>query len=247
MKHRFRARRTARGTRRFSRCAARRGTTLVELVVCMALLSVFGMAAVALIRPCAETFTRMQRLSRAQMIGDTVAEYLRGELLHAQGELRFVGGSAQEGSPGVCFQLAAGLDKPTYYEELTAGAITNLTVQKKGAAAQTANAPAGRLHTVFYTIPTGAGAAAGPPACTDTPGPTAYACTDVYPEKFYMDLAVQLTFRAIAVEPCTRRVTALEVRIDVGRPAQDGAAPETVYHTQRAVLDLADRPLQVGG
>ena len=243
MKRLFPARRTP--ARRAA--AARRGTTLVELVVCMALLSLFSLAAVALIRPCAGTFTRMQRLNRAQMMGDTVAEFLRGELLHAQGELRFVGGTAREGSPGVCFQLAAGLDKPIYYEEVTAGAITDLTVQKKNAPARTVTAPAGRLHTVFYTIPTGAGAAAGPPACTDTPGPTAYACTDVYPEKFYMDLAVQLTFRAIAVERGTRRVTALEVRIDVGRPAQDGAAPETVYHTQRAVLDLADRPLQVGG
>ena len=105
----------------------RRGTTLVELVVSMLLLSIFLLAATSLIRPCAEIFLRMQNLSRAQMISDTVVDYLQGELLHAQGTLRLcdtgydydedsadkVFAAAADGSRGkaVEFQVSTNVDR----------------------------------------------------------------------------------------------------------------------------------------
>ena len=44
----------------------KKGTTLVELVVCMVLLSLFTVAAVTLIQPSAKAFQQIQNQTRAQ-------------------------------------------------------------------------------------------------------------------------------------------------------------------------------------
>ena len=158
----------------------RRGTTLVELVVCMLLLSIFLLAATSLIRPSAEIFLRMQNLSRAQMISDTVVDYLQGELLHAQGTLRLCdtgydedradrvfAAAAADGSRGkaVEFQVSTNVDR----EENDVGRGDRATAYKLidgGFVPQTAGTraapggvpapvfedplPAGMLHERFY-------------------------------------------------------------------------------------------------
>ena len=40
----------------------KKGTTLVELMVCLVLLALFGTAAVTLVKPCAEAYIEVQRL-----------------------------------------------------------------------------------------------------------------------------------------------------------------------------------------
>ena len=46
------------------------GTTLVELIVCMVLLSLFTLAAVTLIRPSAQAYMEIQQQTRAQNLAD---------------------------------------------------------------------------------------------------------------------------------------------------------------------------------
>ena len=50
----------------------KRGTTLVELVVCMVLLSLFTLAAVTLIQPSAQAYMQVQQQTRAQNLADAL-------------------------------------------------------------------------------------------------------------------------------------------------------------------------------
>ena len=43
----------------------KKGTTLVELMVCLVLLALFGVAAVTLVKPSAEAYISVQQLTRA--------------------------------------------------------------------------------------------------------------------------------------------------------------------------------------
>ena len=52
----------------------KRGTTLVELVVCMVLLSLFTLAAVTLIQPSAQAYMQVQQQTRAQNLADALIE-----------------------------------------------------------------------------------------------------------------------------------------------------------------------------
>ena len=56
-----------------------RAFTLVELVVCMALTAILATAVVSVMFPATNIFMRMQKLSRAQMVADLVADSLREE------------------------------------------------------------------------------------------------------------------------------------------------------------------------
>lgn len=63
----------------------KKGTTLVELMVCLVLLALFGTAAVTLVKPCAEAYIEVQQLTRAQNLADALTETIRGELADADG------------------------------------------------------------------------------------------------------------------------------------------------------------------
>ena len=62
----------------------KRGTTLVELIVCMVLLSILTLAAVTLIRPSAQAYRDIQLQTRAQNLADALIETIRGEVLGRQ-------------------------------------------------------------------------------------------------------------------------------------------------------------------
>ena len=66
----------------------KKGTTLVELMVCLVLLALFGTAAVTLVKPCAEAYIEVQQLTRAQNLADALTETIRGELGDADGTIR---------------------------------------------------------------------------------------------------------------------------------------------------------------
>ena len=65
------------------------GTTLVELIVCMVLLAIFTLAAVTLIQPSAQAYMDIQQQTRAQNLADALIETIRGEVLEANGYIRF--------------------------------------------------------------------------------------------------------------------------------------------------------------
>ncbi|WP_455501628.1 type II secretion system protein [Gemmiger sp.] len=75
----------------------KKGTTLVELIVCMVLLSLFTLAAVTLIQPSAQAYMDIQKQTRAQNLADTLIETIRGEVLYADGYIRFA--NADENAP----------------------------------------------------------------------------------------------------------------------------------------------------
>lgn len=69
------------------------GTTLVELIVCMVLLAIFTLAAVTLIQPSAQAYMDIRQQTRAQNLADALIETIRGEVLEANGYIRFTDGA----------------------------------------------------------------------------------------------------------------------------------------------------------
>ena len=73
----------------------KKGTTLVELMVCLVLLALFGTAAVTLVKPCAEAYIGVQQLTRAQNLADALTETIRGELADADGTISIVNAATE--------------------------------------------------------------------------------------------------------------------------------------------------------
>lgn len=206
-------------TRRLLR--GRQGTTMVELVVCMLLVAVFALAATSLIQPCAQIFLRMQALSRAQMISDTVVDYLRGELLHAQGTLRLceAGAGDPDESPGlfdavflpaadasgstgtaVEFQVTTNVDR----DENDVGRGDRAAAYKlidAGAVPVTVSTRTGAPPVFAQRLPAGVlheryfmPVTGGGYLYRSGGDYCAYAGTDAFPTGFYMGMAVRLRF-----------------------------------------------------
>lgn len=251
----------------------RQGTTLVELVVCMLLLSVFTLAAVSLIQPCAQLFLRMQALSRAQMVSDTVVDYLQGKLLHAQGTLRlcdegterapgqvFAPAADPTGSTGsaVEFQLATNVereenevgrgDSAWAFQLIDAGYVpVTATTKAGGGMVFGAGQPAGVLHERYF-LPEKDGTY----RCRDDAGQfCAYAGTAPYAAGFYRGMAVRLRFQVYSWQPRQTyepvRVTALDVLVEVYDADEWDSEDALPLHSRRAILDLADAPELVQG
>lgn len=227
----------------------KRGTTLVELIVSAALLGIFCVAAIALVRPCAQIFLEIQNLARAQMIADTVVEKLRGELLHAQGALRF----ADVGADGTAvFDRSADrtqgdavefLTPSGYFVLLDAGALPpmRLDAPTDGAEQEESPArPAGTLHLRYYR-PTADGSSPRGYSYRRGGDYTAYDCTQAYADRFYMGNEVSLHFAVQGMQQTDNadaappRVTSLHLTVAIRRAG-------TVLYTREAILDLVDAP-----
>lgn len=78
----------------FFRRKKNKGSTLVELVVSMALTAILATAVVTVMHPAVSIFLKVQKHSRAQMVADTVADTLRAECaasyIHGYGDARVV-------------------------------------------------------------------------------------------------------------------------------------------------------------
>ena len=94
----------------------KRGTTLVELVVCMVLLSLFTLAAVTLIQPSAQAYMQVQQQTRAQNLADALIETIRGELLNANGYIRFADGATDIMNLDTVFEGKTGVSSGTALE-----------------------------------------------------------------------------------------------------------------------------------
>lgn len=138
------------------------GTTLVELIVCMVLLSLFTLAAVTLIQPSAQAYMDIQQQTRAQNLADALIETIRGEVLEANGYIRFTDGAtdlnnldsvfASKGndySQGTALEFSV---YPNHIELIDKDCVPPLT-KTDGTAlltADQANALNGYLHMRFY-------------------------------------------------------------------------------------------------
>lgn len=81
-----------------------KGTTLVELMVCLVLLALFGTAAVTLVQPSAQAYITVQQLTRAQNLTDALVESVRGELQNADGTLSIVNAATGTGDKDSIFK-----------------------------------------------------------------------------------------------------------------------------------------------
>lgn len=238
----------------------KRGTTLVELVVCMVLLSLFTLAAVTLIQPSAQAYMQVQQQTRAQNLADALIETIRGELLNANGYIRFADGAA-DGDLDKVFDPKTGVSSgtalefsvyPNHIELIDKDKVPALT-KADGTqllSQETANELDGYLHMRFYlqekniykpqhevTLEDG----------TKLPY-VAYAYTTAYPKDAYMGMFISdLQFYARSYTKVEgekyAHVTALTVVLTVAqKDAQGKAVP---LCTQKAIVPLPGAPVYI--
>lgn len=238
----------------------KRGTTLVELVVCMVLLSLFTLAAVTLIQPSAQAYMQVQQQTRAQNLADALIETIRGELLNANGYIRFADGAKNGEDINKVFLPKAGVSSgtalefsvyPNHIELIDKDKVPALT-KADGTpllSQETANELDGYLHMRFYmqekktykpqhevTLESG----------TKLPY-VAYAYTTAYPKDAYMGMFISdLQFYARSSRPRGKKyahVTALTVVLTVAqKDAQGNAVP---LCTQKAIVPLPGAPVYI--
>ena len=225
----------------------RGGATLVELLVCLALLGALCALAAALVHPFAVQYARIQAVSRAQMIADTIVEELRSDLLQARGTLRLADAAQTAGEAGQVFAPVADPEGRSgaalefgipggYFLLLDAGAVPQTALPQGGSVPEQA---AGTLHRRYY-------AAVSEPGQGDSyvyHGPGGYVAdgyADAFAGGFYMGDAVALRFAVQSTAPGAAGetcVTALAVEVSVSR-----AGSEQPLYTRRTVLDTPNRP-----
>ena len=90
----------------------RRGSTLVEVIVTFALIGMFLLAATTAVSAAMNAFYRMESLSRAIVVSDTILDKAQGELslASADGALLCLGGesSGDDWWKTICFYSANG-------------------------------------------------------------------------------------------------------------------------------------------
>lgn len=239
----------------------KKGTTLVELMVCLVLLALLGVAAVTLVKPSAEAYISVQQLTRAQNLADALTETIRGELANADGTLAIVDAATDYSTRNTVFAKDQRLTQGTalrftatsnYVEVLDAGYVPKLETTVKNAdkttTTKTLYDPAdtsfaaldGYLHMRFYRT------AAKPSDDTLTAKYPIYAYTTAYPNAYpngdYMGLVIsKLKFYARGWEKdaATGKVhlTSLTLQLTVADPATN-----TDIYTQTAVIPLPGSP-----
>ena len=245
------------------------GTTLVELIVCMVLLAIFTLAAVTLIQPSAQAYMDIQQQTRAQNLADALIETIRGEVLEANGYIRFTDGAtdlnnldsvfASKGndySKGTALEFSV---YPNHIEILDKDLVPALKKSDNTTLLDEAQAADlnGYLHMRYYRDALNGNDKYGNPqhnraAGTDTNGGSipaidymAYAYTTAYPKDAYMGLYISdLHFYARSwsqPDPTdTPRITAMTVVLTVSKMGSDGTAVPLC--TQKAIVPLPGAP-----
>ena len=65
---------------------SKRGTTLVELIVSLSLTAIFAVVCIALINPIERVYKQTERISRAQLLADTIVDSIRKECDNAKND-----------------------------------------------------------------------------------------------------------------------------------------------------------------
>lgn len=242
----------------------KRGTTLVELIVCMVLLALFTLAAVTLIQPSAQAYLQVQQLTRAQNLADALIESIRGEVLNANGYIRFTDAGTAADPDSIFAQPDSGARYsdgtalefsvyPNHIEQIDAGYVPALEKTGSTTALLDANQAAeleNYLHMRFYRdemASTGenAGKYGNPKHTTEDGKPAAYAYTTAYTKDAYMGMYIsELHFYARSwqrdSDTDTPRITAMTVVVAVAKKDADGN--EQVLCTQKAIVPLPGAP-----
>ena len=243
------------------------GTTLVELIVCMVLLAIFTLAAVTLIQPSAQAYMDIQQQTRAQNLADALIETIRGEVLEANGYIRFTDGATESddldkvfASKGNDYSKGTALEfsvYPNHVELIDKDCVPALT-KTDGTELLTqeqANALNGYLHMRFYRDELNAAGHYGNPQHTkDADGTVtsrlsyvAYGYTTAYPRDAYMGLFISdLRFYARSWtqdgdETKTPRITAMTVVLTVAK--KDASGQTVPLCTQKAIVQLPGEPV----
>ena len=241
----------------------KKGTTLVELMVCLVLLALFGVAAVTLVKPSAEAYISIQQLTRAQNLADALTDSIRGELSTADGTIAIVNAAVDKNTADSPLQPATRATQgdalrftvtSNYFEVLDAGYVPKLTTTAKNAdtttekilydpADTTSSTLDGYLHMRFYTT------ADKPTDDTLTAKYPIYAYTTAYPNGDYMGLVISnLKFyaRGWKKDSDTGKVylTSLTMQLTVANPTTnaDGTVTNTPVYTQTAIIPLPGTP-----
>lgn len=231
----------------------KRGTTLVELVVCMVLLSLFTLAAVTLIQPSAQAYMQVQQQTRAQNLADALIETIRGELLNANGYIRFADGATDitnldtvfEGKTGVSSGTALEFNVNSNYIELIDKDKVPALTKADGTqllSQETANELDGYLHMRFYQQEEVKSAKSNPPSYVP------YAYTTAYPKDAYMGMFISdLQFYARSYTKAEgekyAHVTALTVVLTVAQ--KDAQGKVVPLCTQKAIVPLPGAPVYI--
>ena len=234
----------------------RKGTTLVELMVSITLLTILTLAAISLLAPCARAYITVQQQSRAQTLADALVENLRLELENAVGEMRFA--EADETDSNEVYETLVSTENPrpaqgtaleysvfpNHVVMLDAGAVPPLTKQisetetKTILTAQDAEKKQGYLHMRYFR---------DSQTVTEAKNGLAYAYTDIYAKGAYMNMKIgDITFYARGWEQdddqTVTRLTSLTVVITIVSEKD-----RAVLCTQKAIIPLPGKPVYSAG
>ena len=219
----------------------------------MVLLSLFTLAAVTLIQPSAQAYMQVQQQTRAQNLADALIETIRGELLNANGYIRFADGAKNGEDINKVFLPKTGVSSGSalefnvnsnYIELIDKDKVPALT-KADGTqllSEETANELDGYLHMRFYQQEEVKSAKSNPPSYVP------YAYTTAYPKDAYMGMFISdLQFYARSYTKAEgekyAHVTALTVVLTVAqKDAQGNAVP---LCTQKAIVPLPGAPVYI--
>lgn len=233
-----------------------KGTTLVELMVSITLLTILTLAAISLLAPCARAYITVQQQSRAQTLADALVENLRLELENAVGEMRFA--EADETDSNEVYETLVSTENPrpaqgtaleysvfpNHVVMLDAGAVPPLTKQisetdtKTILTAADAAKKQGYLHMRYFR---------DSQTVTEAKNGLAYAYTDIYAKGAYMNMKIgDITFYARGWEQdddqTVTRLTSLTVVITIVSEKD-----RAVLCTQKAIIPLPGKPVYSAG
>lgn len=197
-----------------------KGTTLIELIVCMVLLAIFCSAVVVLIKPFTNVFLRSQQINHAQTVADSVAEDLTGRLLHARGPVEISEGKIE-------FTDEKGYVKVIDADEAK---IDEIRLPSKGQA-KTADGKEGTLHERYYVAAT---------RDADEANRSCEAYADFHDDNFYMGNTVGISFEGVPAADAAR-LKALKVTIAVYDES------DQVIFTRKALIELVELPQKADG
>jgi len=235
------------------------GTTLVELIVCMVLLAIFTLAAVTLIQPSAQAYMDIQQQTRAQNLADALIETIRGEVLEANGYIRFtdgakIPGDSKEGentgydcifkektgvSDGTALEFSVYpnhielIDKD-YVPPLTKSDGTQLLTQEQ------ANALNGYLHMRFYRDELNKDGYYGNPQHTKEKKAEDDTVTVTLP---YVAYAYTTAYKEAKNGEKYARVTAITVVLTIAK--KDANGQSVTLCTQKAIIALPGEPVYI--
>lgn len=174
------------------------GTTLVELIVAMALAGIIAVMVIGVVSPAAKTFIRLQNVQFSQMILDNIEDEVKAEILEAAESVKIYASSDSfAGSAGTGEgAMLEYLNEDGYVILLSADGCEETQIKAGGTVTGTADAVlAGRLLQRYYWQDSASGGS-GPYGytCMQNAVPVVRAVRSVFPEGYYMNTYLSLSF-----------------------------------------------------